>query len=129
MTFKGFDNSDVDELVADLAGAGLRAGVNAIPVVHRAANNIQRTARDLAPGGRRTPYYPESITYDMEIGATVAAEVGPDKQRRQGALGNLLEYGKPGQAPHPHLGPALDREQPNFLHFMEELGANSLGFR
>lgn len=129
--FLGIDFSEFDELAADLRDAGIKAAVNARPVVHRGANNIQRDARDLAPGGPTTPHYPESITYDVEIeDGMIVAEIGPDKDRRQGALGNLLEYGRSDRLPpRPHLGPAADREAPKFEHHMAEIGAKALDRR
>ena len=130
MTFKGADVSEIDDLAADLSRAGLRAATEAVAVVHRGANNIQRDARSFAPSGPRTPAYPYSITYDLKIGGDrIVAEVGPDKDLPQGPLGNILEYGTSTQGPQAHLGPAFDREAPNFEKYIAELGANLLGLR
>lgn len=131
---KGADFSELDELAADLTRAGARTAVKAIPVMHRAANNIVRDAKQLAPGAggdnSAAKHYPDSITYDLEVTTdAIVVEVGPDKARRQGALGNLLEYGTSTHAPHAHLGPALDRESPNLDKYLGELGAETLGFR
>lgn len=127
---KGADVTQLDQLAVDLRGAGTRAAVQAVAVVHRGANNVQRTARDLAPAGPTTPRYPDSITYDLEIGAgVIAAEIGPDKERTQGALGNILEYGTSTHGPHAHLGPALDKESPEFERHLLELGGDAIGFR
>jgi hypothetical protein len=42
-------------------------------------------------------------------------EIGYDKDKPGGALGNLLEYGLPQQQPpHRDLGRAFDSELPNF---------------
>jgi len=54
------------------------------------------------------------------------AEIGPDKLRRQGPLGNLLEYGSVHNAPHPHMIPAAEAEQPRFEQAMEDLSARLL---
>ena len=127
---KGVDFTELDEFVTDLRQAGARAAMQAVPVMHRAANNVQRTARDLAPAGPTTPAYPDSITYDLEIASgAIAVEVGPDKDRRQGALGNILEYGTSTHPPHPHLGPALDQEELNLEKHLAELGADAIGRR
>lgn len=47
------------------------------------------------------PYLPKSITYSM-LGEPdgPAAEIGPDKRRPQGPLGNLLEFGSRNNDPH-----------------------------
>lgn len=130
MTFQGVDLTELDQLVVDLSQAGAQAAVRAVKVVHRAANNVMRDARDFAPSGPRTAAYPRSITYDIEVDAgTIVAEIGPDKDLPQGALGNILEYGTSTQGPQAHLGPALDRESPNFVKYMGDLGADALGFQ
>lgn len=130
MSFQGVDVTELDELAADLRGAGLRIGVDALGVVHRGANNIQRDARETAASGPRHPFYPASITYDVEIEADrIVAEIGPDKDLPQGALGNIEEFGTSTLPPRSHLGPALDREEPKFEHFMGEIGAKALDRR
>lgn len=60
--------------------------------------------------------YPRSITHTVtdSSGSVVKAEVGPDKNRAQGALGNILEYGTSTRPPYPHLQPALDAEAEGF---------------
>lgn len=60
--------------------------------------------------------YPRSITHTVkDSGATlVTAEIGPDKDKSQGPLGNILEYGTSKNPPYPHLQPALDAEADNF---------------
>lgn len=130
MAFQGVDLTELDELTSDLQGAGARAAVKAVAVVTKGAYNVMRDARDFAPHGPHTPAYAWSITYDVEVTeGAIVGEIGPDKDRPQGALGNLLEYGKPGQAPHAHLGPALDRESPNFEAHMLAIGADALDVR
>lgn len=81
---------------------------------HRAvqvnAGNVKRDAQNAIKGHKYLPAYPYSITYDTHITPTGAeAEIGPDKDRPQGPLGNIIEYGTSKNAPLPHLGPALDR--------------------
>jgi len=119
--------NDLEQLAVDLTLAGPRAAARALPVVKKGADNIMRDWRDRATGLPHAPAYPYSITYDAEITATgAAAEIGPDKERRQGALGNLIEYGKPGQAPHNFGGQAADTEEPRFVEQMGVLGASIL---
>lgn len=113
----------LDILVADLTRAPLKVQVDARKVVQRGANNVKRDARRLVTGLAHAPLYPQSITYDTALKAGGwEAEIGPDKDRPQGALGNILEYGTSKNAPLTHLGPALDLEGPRFERAMEELG-------
>lgn len=121
------DFSELNTLAADLTKAGLTAGVRVLPVVHRAANNIVRDARQFAPKSAVAQHYPDTITYDIEIGAAIAAEIGPDRDLNgQAKLGNLFEYGSVNNAPQAHLGPALDREGPNFETYIAAVAAEGL---
>ncbi|MEV6124380.1 hypothetical protein AB0M23_28385 [Streptomyces sp. NPDC052077] len=73
------------------------------------AGKVKRGAAQRISGHRYLPAYPSSITYTVSRGAAgPEAEIGPDKGRPQGPLGNLIEYGSVNNAPLPHLGPALD---------------------
>ena len=122
-----FDASELNRLETDLAGAGIRAAalINATTVV--AAGKIKATARSLITGLRHAPAYPYSITYDIKWNAvSVEAEIGPDKDLAQGALGNLLEFGSRNNPPHAHMGPALDREGPVWLGYVEDAAGKSV---
>ena len=85
---------------------------------HRGANNMVRFARKRVQGLDHAPAYPYAIGYDFEVTTRVMRwEVGPDKNRRQGALGNLIEYGSVNNPPNPHVQPALNAEEEAFLKY------------
>lgn len=111
------DASDVNQLVAELETKAQRVGADAAAVVRKGALNVKTDARRFASGLAHAPVYPYSIGYDI-VGdgrfGSIAAEIGPDKAKPQGALGNILEYGTVNNAPFAHLGPALDIEGPRF---------------
>lgn len=113
-----FDTSNLRKFAEELAGAGRRLSTQIPRVIKKGANNIKTDAKDRimrqARASRtRIPAYPNAISYDMTQTATrVEAEIGPDKSKRQGALGNLLEYGSSHNSPLPHLGPAFEAEVP-----------------
>lgn len=110
-----WDASDLSRLVADLGRVPGKVVPAVRGVVEHGALNVKREAADLISGHPHAPAYPKSITYDVKAGlGSVEAEVGPDKGRRQGALGNILEYGTSKNAPIPHLGPSLEAEAPRF---------------
>lgn len=46
------------------------------------------------------PYLPSAITVTIRGGLDPEAEIGPDKLRTQGPLGNLLEFGSKNNRPH-----------------------------
>lgn len=114
----------LDALVADLTAAPGRAQRGAYDVVRVGGANVTKTARQFASGLAHARLYPASITYDVTIErGAFDAEIGPDKDLPQGALGNLLEYGSVNNGPIAHLGPALDLEGPNMAAALSRLGA------
>jgi hypothetical protein len=97
------------------------------PVVKRGAQNIKTDWRTRWHGLDNAPMLEYAVTYDTSVdGTRVSAEIGPDKARRQGALGNLIEYGSVNNAPHPGGSPALDAEEPKFLKALEDMAARLL---
>ena len=94
-------------------------------VVQKGALQIKNGARQRISGHPHAPAYPHAITYDTKVGPTSAeAEIGPDKGKRQGALGNILEYGTVNNAPIPHIRPAADEELPRFERALEDLATS-----
>ncbi|MFB7288978.1 hypothetical protein [Actinacidiphila glaucinigra] len=118
MTASPFDMSDVNRLERHLTRGIPQARRDARAVTRRGAMNIKRdwaqNARASAP--RHAPAYPRSISYDVYpyTPDMTIAEIGPDKGRTQGALGNLLEYGSVHNPPHNDGGRALAVELPRF---------------
>lgn len=99
----------LDALVTDLVGSAARLERNEATALAVTARKIQQSARDRVRGHKYLPQYPTSITYDVTRAAGgPQAEIGPDKGRAQGALGNIIEYGTINNAPLEHLGPALE---------------------
>lgn len=109
------DITGLDSLLADLTSAPLRVQAKVAPVVIHGAGNIQREWRERASGLAHAPLYPSSITFDAgwKRGG-FEAEVGPDKERPQGPLGNLIEYGSAKNPPHGNDVAVADAETPRF---------------
>lgn len=106
-----------ETLAADLLKAGAEAIVATRAVVQKGALNIKndakRNVQQSAPV--HNAYAHNAITYDTTIRPlTVEAEIGYDKDKRGGSLGNILEYGTRKNPPHRDLGRALDREAEHF---------------
>jgi hypothetical protein len=107
-----------------LAAAILRAiattTVEVTAVVAKGALNVKNDARrnveQSAPVSNA--HAQNAITYDNPhlAGMVIEAEIGYDKDKNGGALGNLLEFGGGGDKSPPHrdLGRALDVEEPRF---------------
>jgi hypothetical protein len=111
-----------DELARALHDAAEKAPVEARKVVAKGAVNIKKEWRRRWSGYPHARALPYAVTYDLtSLGTAVAAEIGPDKAKRQGALGNLLEYGSIHNAPIPGGAPALEAEQPRFVKALEDM--------
>lgn len=109
---------DLDE-VRRLAAALARVPVEVVPgaraVVQRGANNIKTDWKMRWSGHPHFPYLPAAITYETQMaGSLISAEIGVDKSRRQGALGNIIEFGTRKNSPIPGGLPALQAETPRF---------------
>lgn len=125
----GIDNREIAALSKSLYGAAFGIQAKAPGVIKKGAVNVKTEARRIIADARdpRTtiPAYPYSIGFSMPNPTT--ADIGPSKRRgKQGALGNLLEYGGMYNAPIPHLQPALEREIPNVLRHLSSEAANIL---
>jgi hypothetical protein len=120
-----------ETFAAALMAAAAKAVVETRAVVQKGALNVKNEARvnvaSSAPTQNAHAQY--AITYDTTVRPTaIEAEIGYDKNKPGGALGNLLEYGGGGDhsPPHRDLGRALDAEEPRFLSAMDLLAGKLL---
>lgn len=115
----------LDELIADLTTAGVRAGIRAVKAAEDAGRKVRDEARELAPRVG-LPHYAETITYEVDV-ESGSVEIGPETGG-QGSLGHLLENGVPsnGTPPHPHVLPAFDRAVPGFIAAIADIGGDIL---
>lgn len=117
----------LDALVADMTSSAPRLAANAATAVAVNCRKIQQSARARVRGHRHLPQYPNSITYDVRRAPfAVEGEIGPDKSRRQGPLGNIIEYGTSNNAPIEHLGPALEENADDLVRGIEIAVAQAL---
>lgn len=130
------DNSELDKLAVDLGKAGPAAGPFLAQAIEVTAHKVRDTARTNASGMAHAPAFPYSITYDVGAGyeqsvgqaaasilgggissaqsTTFSAEIGPDKGRAQGALGNLIEFGSVNNPPQGIMHGALQANEADF---------------
>lgn len=122
-----FDDHELVALTKDLDRAAAIAPAEAAKVVTKGAVNIKNDARRRISGLAHAPAYPYSITFDdVHVSKVwVQTVIGPDKNKRQGALGNVLEYGTRKNPPRPHMGPAGEAEEPKFARAMEDLAVKA----
>lgn len=106
------DTHELDQLADDLADVPAETRPKFRAVVEKGALNVKNGLRADAAGHPTYRLFPLSITYDL-VGE-FAAEIGPDKGRVQGALGNILYFGTSKNAPQLNLEGPLAREIPRF---------------
>jgi len=106
-------DSELKRLTVDLGKVSGRAVPEVRKVVKRGAQNIKQDWAKGWQGHRHAPALHRAVSYDIERGG-LGAEIGPDKGRGSGALGNIYEFGTPRNAPMPAGGPALTKETPKF---------------
>lgn len=110
----------LDPLLQAMAGSNTALYRNTTTAVAVTARKVQQGARARVRGHRYLPQYPNSITYDVRGGpGVIEAEIGPDKDRPQGPLGNIIEFGTPKNAPIEHLGPALEENSEDLVRGIE----------
>jgi hypothetical protein len=127
MTSFSLTAEGLNELQADITQAGAQALPRARQALQVTAPKVRDDARAFASGLAHAPLYPRAITYDTTLGPLWAeAEIGPDKNKPQGALGNVLEFGTVNNPPHTHLGPAADRNAPDLERGLSAAAADLL---
>jgi hypothetical protein len=120
-----------DSLARDMLKAAAEAIVGARGIVAKGSLNIKNEARkNVAQSAPvHNAHAANAITYDTQIdakGLVTRGEIGYDKGRPGGALGNLLEYGSRNNAPHRDLGRAFDSELPRFEDAIALMAKNLL---
>lgn len=125
-----FDFSDVQRLVASFGSLDgeLKKNVKIAGTV--TARHVKDDWKALALadlGGGSAQAYPFSIGYDtIETRGGIRWEVGPDKSRTQGPLGNLIEYGSRNNSPFGQGASALEANTEDFERGIEIAAAQAL---
>lgn len=119
------DFSELDRLAADLGEVAHGSAKPLEKAVAVTARKVRNTWRDQAKGMPHAPAFPFSISYDIKkfggFGADViSAEIGPDKGRAQGALGNLIEFGSRNNPPQGLGHGALQANEEDFVNGLEK---------
>ena len=121
-----FDASELQRLAVDFgkASAGLLKDVD--KVAQKAAQNIKDDLNAQAAGSSFRGMA-GSVTYDRTFSrGSVGYEVGPDKDRRGGALGNIFFFGTSRGGGTGDLDAPLREEEPRFIKALGDLAEDSL---
>lgn len=117
------DYSEMHKLIADLSAStkGLLPKVDA--VVKKGADNVKKDLNGQARHSTHFNAMDGSITYDSNYRlGLVQYEVGPDKRRRGGALGNIFFFGGAnGGGGTGDLDGAMRTEEPHMVKALGDL--------
>ena len=118
------DLSEVKALATDLGRTTKEVEREADKVLERGAlgvkNAMQEDAKSSHSGYAKR--FASSISYDRRYGVgRMSYEIGPDKSRRQGALGNLLYFGSRNNAPTLDIEAGLIAEEPRLMSEMGKM--------
>lgn len=123
-----FDSPELERLFNDLHAAPVKVMAGLAATTSKAALKVKTEAARNAPlrkGHARA--YPKSITYTLETDShSVSAEIGPDKDLPQGALGNLIEFGSVHNPAEPSLIPAWEAESEIYVGFVGLVGEQAI---
>lgn len=105
------DVSGADSVARDLETVG-RLLDDFGRVVKRGAHNLKSDYQREARSSGHYKHFHRAISYDRVT--SLEYEVGPDKSKMQGALGNILYFGTSKNAPELDLHGPIARELPRF---------------
>jgi hypothetical protein len=119
------DFSELMTLAADLEQGGEAISGNVRKAVQVTSHKIKEDAKASVRGRKGLGHAANAITYDTtESRDGVEAEIGYDKGRGAGKLGNLIEFGAPNSgnqlSPSHDLGNALLKNEDDFVHGLEK---------
>jgi hypothetical protein len=114
-----FDFSELNRLAADLGDVPKKSGPLLRKAIEVTARNVKDSWRSKLKGSQTLPGLPAAVSYDVStfqgFGVSILqAEIGFDKTKPQGALGNVSEYGTPTVAPRGFGHAALQENQADF---------------
>lgn len=118
------DLSELRQLDSDLGRIPGRAVPPLIKAVTESSGRVRDRMRADASGIGHAPHFPNSITDEVRVKVgQIEAEIGPDKGRTQGALGNILYFGTSKNGPVLDINAPLDAEGPA----LEQAAAEAVG--
>ena len=115
-----FDSSELRSLAADLGKVANNTGPFINSAVQFTSKLVVDAARKAVSGGDpRWKALPSAIDYEItvganDIGSVIESEIGYDKDKGAGKLGNVREFGTPKVSPHLDLQTALTENEADF---------------
>lgn len=118
------DFSELDQLAADLGEVAKDAGPNINKAINVTAINIKKAWQEPLKGSAQLPRLPYAIGYDVSSAqlfgqSVIKAEIGFDKDKPQGPLGNISEFGTPTTTGRGYGLKALSDNEEDFAKGLE----------
>lgn len=118
------DFTELDRLAVDLGEVASNAGPFVRSAVEVTARRTRDDWRENLKGLAHLPALPYAVTYDINTffgfgNSLIQAEIGPDKERNQGPLGNFTEFGSVNNPPRGDGHAALQRNEADFQRGLE----------
>jgi hypothetical protein len=115
-----FDFSELDKLAVDIGTASGEVVGNVVKAVKVTSHNVKKDWQEPLQGSSTLPALARAVSYDVTVRATgVEGEVGFDKDKPQGPLGNISEFGSPTSPPRGFGLAALEKNQDDFVRGIE----------
>lgn len=130
MATEGIDFSEVDRLVADIGEVADTIGPYANSAVNFTSVKIKKAAAKSVGKSPTWGAAAQAIDYDIKVHqafgvSTIQSEIGFDKEKTAGSLGNLREFGAPDSpngplAPHNDLAIALHANERDYVYGLQK---------
>lgn len=122
------DLTEVNTYIAELDRVPKDMYDEVVKVGEKGALNIKKDWAQAWSGHSYIGPLSRAVSYDRRgKGASIEWEIGPDKGRAQGPLGNVIEFGTVNNPPIPGGLPALDREAPRTERALADVLGRVLG--
>lgn len=120
-------DDDLFRLAADLGAAGRDALPFAATALGKTSNRIKQAWRGKVQGSLGLEGLAYALSYDVTVhAADVSSEIGYDKGKAQGPLGNISEFGSIRHPPRGFGAAALQENTADFEHGIDRAVGDAL---
>lgn len=124
MSNGSFDFAELDQLAGDLGDVPKNSGPFINSALQVSSQKIQKAWQEKLRGSVMLPQLPYALSYDVTtfqgFGVSlIKSDIGFDKHRPQGALGNVSEFGTPTTPPRAFGLASLHENEADFQHGLE----------
>ena len=119
-----FDFSELTQLAADLGEVADDAGQNIRKAITGTSMGVKKAWQEPLRGSKTLAGLVPALSFDITNGqffgvSVIKSEIGFDKEKAQGPLGNISEYGSPTITGRGYGIKALEDNQEDFVRGLE----------